>query len=178
MLSNFRSASFAPEGKTEKSASGVDDRETKIIKLESVVRHSLNRVMTLLYPAIATADHDEAMIELALSKTDFVDPLSKHEVVVLACGLYNEHLGISFDYNDVLELTTRFRGKAMNTTTVYNTLKNLSSRGLIEEKGREFDAKTERLSKVFTITSVGREAFRLAIMNAHFLTNSTAPVAA
>jgi len=134
--------------------------------------------MALLRPELQASCHDDAMMALAFAPTDFQDPLSKHEVIVLACGLYMEHLGKAFDYNDVLALTQKFRGRAMNTTMVYNTFRDLQERRLIEERGRELDEKTERLSLTFEINKFGREAFRLAILNAHHLETSMKAVAA
>ncbi len=138
----------------------------------------LDEITALLRPAVSVSTHDDAMVALALSSANFVAPLSKNEVIVLACGLYMQHMGKSFDYNDVLALTHRFSGRAMNTTTVYNTFRTLQDRRLVNERGREIDEKTERLSRSFGINTAGMEAFRLAIVNAHHLQTSMEAVAA
>jgi hypothetical protein len=144
----------------------------------ATLRLLLERILALLMPQIEAASHDDAMIALALTPTCFVDPLSTHEVVVLACVLYMENLGRELRYGDVLALTHRFRGRAMNTTMVYNTLRDLEDRRLIDAREEKIDERTERLSRSFAINTAGRTAFRLAIMNAHHLDACKRPVAA
>jgi hypothetical protein len=145
-----------------------EQRLSSMIQQESHII-ALNLLLGLLRPTLQSSLHDDAMIALAISRANFVEPLSKHEVIVLGCILYMEHLGRTTDYNDVLALTDRFRGQALNTTMVYRTFRQLVARGLIDERGRELDESTERLSRTFSINDYGKEAFRLAILNAHQL---------
>ena len=155
-----------------------EERLSSMIWDESV-QISLKLIMELLRPALQSSSHDDAMIALALSSpARFVDPLSNHEIIVLACALYMENLGRATDYNDVLDLTQRFSGRAMNTTMVYSTFRALTARGLVEERGRELDEATERLSRTFAINASGKEAFRLAVVNANQLQEFKRSVAA
>ena len=122
-------------------------------------------MMELLLPIGRNATHDDALIAITLAAEGFVHPLTHNEVTVLACVLYMGHVGRSADYSDVLNLTYRFRKKRMNATTVYNTFRALVDRGLIEDKGRLIDDEGDRPSRAFTINDLGKEAFRLAVLN-------------
>jgi hypothetical protein len=173
----FNGSSAAKNDSSSPIKSNMDKKISRLIQ-EVRIHESLMKVMELLQPKLLESSHDEAMIALALAPSEFVNPLSKHEVAVLACSLYMEHLGRTVDYNDVLVLTQRFRGRAMNTTMVYNTFRDLQERGLLEEKGRILDERTERLSRSFAINSAGKEAFRLAIVNAHHLEQTQGRAAA
>ncbi len=140
--------------------------------IHKAVLQSLERVMKLLRPQLAAGDHDDAMIALSLGSAEFEEPLSHFEVTVLACALYMDHQGRKFGYGDVLGLTDRFRGRAMNTTMVYRTIAGLIDRGLVEECGRDINEATERVSRFFSVNEAGKVAFRLAIMNASYLNKS------
>ena len=133
-------------------------------------------ILELLRPIRDAKLDDEVMISLAFSETVFVEPLNKHEVIVLACILYreisrqkNNDADTPFNYVDALMITDKIAGKPMNTTMVYKTLDSLKSRGLIDVFGREQDSRTGRASQGYKINSDGRTALRLAVMNAHHL---------
>lgn len=131
------------------------------------------QVMELLKPIGNNDAHDDAMIALTLAAERFRDPLSQNEVTVLACMLYQAHLSKTTDYSDVLNLTYQFRKdkgqKSMSTTTVYSVFRNLVDRGFIDDVGRNLDEETQRLSRSFQINDSGKEAFRIAVLNAQRL---------
>lgn len=145
-------------------AADFETRVSGLIQAESYAITS-RLMMELLLPAARNSTYDEAMIAIALAEKNFTDPLSHNEVTVLACVLYMEHLGKSADYNDVLRLTYRFRGKEMNATTVYNTFRALTARKLVDVKGREKDEDDVRPSTAYGINERGKEAFRVAVLN-------------
>ncbi|MGB9370272.1 MAG: hypothetical protein WCE79_30110 [Xanthobacteraceae bacterium] len=145
-------------------AAEFEARVSRLIRAESYAITS-KLMMELLLPAAQNSAYDEAMIAIALAEKEFTDPLSHNEVTVLACVLYMEHLGKSADYNDVLRLTYRFRGKEMNATTVYNTFRGLTARKLLNVKGREKKEDDVRPSTAYGINERGKEAFRLAVLN-------------
>ncbi len=140
---------------------------------------SLDDVLKHLKPIIAEAQHDEAMAALVLTEEDFTNPLTTFEIRVLACGLYKLAAAHAhFDYADVLELTDRFAGKAMNITMVYRTIAGLTQRGLIDRVGRLPDEDTKRPTQKFRVNTAGQEVFRLSVLTAQHLRNSRDSVAA
>jgi hypothetical protein len=161
------------EGDTERDRSKMDT----ILAVEE----SLNKVLTLLKPMLQRGQHDEAMAALALSRSEFVEPLSKHEVQVLACALYiSASTNRSFSYADILDLTLRYSGREMNITMVYETIKRLArtDRQLIEFSGLAIHPEGGRQSKFYSITELGRAAFKMAILNARLLGGKPASYAA
>lgn len=141
--------------------------------LEVNVERSMNAMLNLLTPAIHSDEHDIAMIQLGASAAVFVEPLTKHEVQTLACALYMENESQTLSYYDVLRLTEKFSGKAMNITMVYKTIERLIDRGFLVQ----IDDETER-SRRYQIHGQGREAFRMAVLNSQFLATTPSPAAA
>lgn len=134
---------------------------------------SISLVLKLLGPTLSSDEHDDAMINAVLSLRSFGDPLTAHEGIVLACALYLERQGQkTFGYTDVLILTDRFDDRPMNTTMVYKTFESLVERGLLDVKGREIHPKSERRVQMFAINERGRRAFRLTVLNLHYLSTS------
>lgn len=142
--------------------------------LEDAVKHSMTSVLTLLGDVVAS--DDEAMIAIGASADHFVEPLGKHEVQLLACALYMEKQDQPLVYQDVLRLTDRFSGRAMNITMIYRTVERLIERGMLVQ-GEAVDGSGDR-SRTYRIHGQGREAFRLAVINSQLLAGVTSPVAA
>ena len=140
---------------------------------EIEVEHSMMKVLDLLSPE---TNHEAAMIALGASSATFVEPLSKHEVQVLACALYMEKRTKPLVYYDVLELTDFFSGKAMNLAMVYRTIDRLKERGMLIEDDNVYDDGDR--SRRFKIHGNGREAFRMAILNSKVLANTKRHAAA
>ncbi|MBB3392504.1 DNA-binding PadR family transcriptional regulator [Rhizobium sp. BK275] len=164
-------------GAEEHDAGSVSRPPTKERhELEEKAERSLSAMLALLAPAITTNVHDEAMIELGASAEMFVEPLGKHEVQVLACALYMERQDLPLGYADILKLTDRFTGKAMNITMVYRSIERLIDRGLLCQN--EVVDKGGNRSRTYTIHGAGREAFRLAVMNSQLLAEANSHVAA
>ncbi len=149
--------------------SAEDDRRA----LEMNVERSMKAMLNLLSPAIESGEHDDAMIQLGASAALFVEPLSKHEVQALACALYMENERQALSYHDVLRLTDRFSGKAMNITMVYKTIERLLDRGFLTQVEGEADR-----SRRYQIHGQGREAFRMAVLNSRILASTPSPAAA
>jgi DNA-binding PadR family transcriptional regulator len=87
-----------------------------------------------------------------------------------------EKQGWPLSYNDVLRLTDRFSGKAMNITMVYKTIERLMERNMLAPS-EQVDSGGKR-SRTYTIHGSGREAFRLAVLNSRLLAGSQSPAAA
>lgn len=154
----------------------LDSPPTDRLALEAQVESSFNAILKLLSPSTEECAHDQAMIELGASSEMFVEPLGKHEVQVLACALYMEERESALQYHDVLSLTDRFAGKAMNITMVYKTIERLIARGMLTQVDSE-DASGNR-SRSYRIHGYGREAFRLAVLNSKLLIASQSSDAA
>jgi hypothetical protein len=144
------------------------------------IEHSLDNVLKLLMPIVETVEHDAAMASLVLAEHEFSEPLSRFEMKILACGLYKEcSIGTpTFDYADVLELTDKFSGRAMNITMVYRTMASLVERGLIDDCGRAPAEESNRPTQKFSVNASGRDAFRLAVLTAQHLRNTCGSAAA
>jgi hypothetical protein len=158
-----------------------NDEEQAEVDTITAVEASLRQVLTLLKPVLEGRSHDEAMATLVLSEAEFVEPLSKHEVQVLACGLHTAiEANRSFTYSDVLRLTKRFCKREMNITMIYETIKKLSNedRQLIEFGGLMHHPDSERPSRSFYINDIGRAAFKMSIVNARLLKIKHSPEAA
>lgn len=163
--SNLRAANHLPQPPTQ----------DEIRAREAQVARSMEAMLSLLLPSIHTNKHDEAMIELGASATTFVEPLSRHEVQTLACGLYLENAGVPMTYHDVLRLTDRFSGKPMNIAMVYKTIERLIERGMLIQHE---DLAGDDRSRQYSIHGNGREAFRLAVLNSKLLAKTPSPAAA
>ncbi|MGO8081545.1 hypothetical protein [Rhizobium leguminosarum] len=170
--------SFKRRGGTEEHGAGSLSRPPteERHELEETVASSLRAMLSLLSPAITTDLHDEAMIKLGASADMFVEPLGKHEVQVLACALYMERQESPLGYSDILKLTDRFSGKAMNITMVYKSIERLIDRGFLCQS--EVVDKGGNRSRTYTIHGTGREAFRLAVMNSQLLAEASSHAAA
>ncbi len=144
------------------------------------IESSLDNVLKLLMPIVETAEHDAAMASLVLAEHEFTEPLSRFEMKVLACGLYKECATNHqmFDYADILELTDKFSGRAMNITMVYRTITNLVERGLVDDRGRAPAEESSRPTQKFSINADGRDAFRLSVLTAQHLRNTCGSAAA
>jgi hypothetical protein len=140
----------------------LDQMEANMTSL----RDSLKSVLDLLAPQLSDHKYDDAMILLGMSPTEFIEPLNRFEVIVLAAALYTRNKGNPFSYTDILELTKRFAGREMNTTMVYKTIEALIGRGLMIQGGKEVNEETGRPARVFSINEFGEQAFRMAILNA------------
>lgn len=144
------------------------------------IKTCLDEVLEALRPIIQCAEHDTELAASVISDEDFTDPLTRFDTRVLACALYKEQSTgeVEFDYADVLELTDRFAGRAMNITMVYRTISNLVERGLVDRGDRVVDEVTKRPSQKYSINIAGKEAFRLTVATAHHLRNSRVSAAA
>lgn len=151
------------------------DNATVSLEAYAAVRSSLEKVLCLLDRA---ADQSEdAMIALGLSENCFTEPLNRHEVMVLASLLWvHKTQGRGGIYNDVLSLTRRINGKAMNLTMVYRTMERLLERNML----KEINALEEihGRSRTYRVNLHGRQAFRMAILNAESLKQNPSSVAA
>lgn len=143
------------------------------------INSSLEDVLDALRPIVQRIAHDQAMAQLVLSEPEFIEPLSRFEMRILACGLY-KHCATSdsFDYSDVLHLTDKFAGKAMNVTMIYRTIADLIERGLVKDEGRAADERSGRPTNKFSVSSGGREVFRLSVLSAQQLRNARESAAA
>ncbi|WFR98705.1 hypothetical protein [Rhizobium tumorigenes] len=148
----------------------------QIREREIAIERSMLELLDLLSPTIAGDAHDAAMIALGASAAVFVEPLSRHEVQTLGCALYMEKRGSAFTYHDILRLTDRFSGKAMNLTMVYRTIERLIDRGMLVQEDVVTD-ESER-SRRYVIHGLGREAFRMAVLNSKVLAKAKSYAAA
>lgn len=157
---------------SEATSNRIDEEVNCAMDAFEAMQEALEKVLNLLKPMLRDGQHDEAMACLALSPSEFVEPLSKHEVQVLACALYVEAKEKrSISYADILCLTRQYGGREMNITMVYETIKRLSraDRQLIALSGSAIHAGSDRPSKFYSITELGRAAFKMAILNARLL---------
>ena len=148
-------------GPTREAANNSTSNHTQIAR----VKASLKDVLDLLNTD--EPKNEDSMIALGLSDDHFVEPLSRHEVSVLASALWTslkQKRGLV--YRDVLSLTRKYNGKAMNLTMIYKTIEKLIARGMLFEV--EYQLEGER-SKAYSITEFGRQAFKMAILNAELL---------
>jgi len=158
-----REAQPIKEELTKLDVTGIEIHESEIV---AEVKLSLDRVLNLLDDL--EDFHDDAMIALGLSDDHFEEPLSKHEVHVLASALFvatKHSRGLS--YVDVLQLTRRYNGKAMNLTMVYRTIERLLDRGMLLTDER--DEGQNNRARMYSITAHGRKSFRMAVLNAEAL---------
>ncbi len=145
-------------------------------RLERAVASSMDALLGLLSSSVGSNTDDEAMIELGATSDMFIEPLTKHEVQVLACALYMDKQMLPLAYGDILRLTDRFSGKAMNITMVYKTIERLVDRGLLAlDESRDGGSNKFRIYKIH---GSGREAFKLAVLNSRLLAGSKSPAAA
>lgn len=143
------------------------------------INNSLKDVLDELRPIVQKIANDQALAQLVLSEPDFIEPLSRFEMKILACGLY-KHCATNepFDYSDVLHLTDKFAGKAMNVTMIYRTIAELVERGLVVDEGRASDERSGRPTNKFSVSYAGREVFRLSVLSAQQLKNARESAAA
>jgi len=142
------------------------------------VRTSLDQVLELLPKSLIQNDEfDESFAAIGLSAKYYTEALTRHEVQVLACSVYQAKRGRNLTYGDILKLTSLFNdGQAMVVTMIYKTLEKLSDRGFLV-KLDELDENDNR-SRVYQIQQSGKEAFRMAVLNSRILSGSLSPVAA
>ena len=128
-------------------------------------------VLASIRPVLDQA-RDEAFAELILSANGYEEPLSTNEMLVLGVGLYKrairEREGDSlqevFGYRDILDLTKRFGGKALATGTAYGAIRQLIDKGLIYEHDPVKTDGAGRPPVCYSVTDLGRDAFRLTVL--------------
>ncbi|WP_421594345.1 helix-turn-helix transcriptional regulator [Shinella sp. M27] len=119
------------------------------------------------------------MIHIGVNGDYFVEPLGQHEVQALGCALYLQKRHKVLTYLAIHQITDQFAGKAMNTPMIYKSLNRLVARGLLIGDDQAQTESGEPLrTKAYRITESGKEAFRLAIMNARILAAAQHVVAA
>lgn len=132
----------------------------------AAVVHSLFNLLSLIPPSVHQPNHDDAMAEIGMSEDNFVDPLSRPEVQILACALWLEKHNKMLDYNEVVSLTARFSSRPMNVATIYKTIERLIARNMLRaDLGDLNDGRMRR----YKITPHGKAAFRMAVLNASLL---------
>ncbi|GHD07435.1 hypothetical protein ACFOEZ_03825 [Tianweitania populi] len=134
------------------------------------LKQSLETVLRLWEQSDFERELEEAMIALGLYEDWFVEPLNRHEVHVLATSLYSERSGggAEISYSTVLQVTEQFNGRPMNLAMVYKTIERLMSKGLLDEIINSAEGKAGR-SRLYKINNFGRDAFKMAILNAETL---------
>jgi DNA-binding PadR family transcriptional regulator len=133
---------------------------------EATVKHSLYNLLSLIPTSVHQPNHDDAMVQIGMSEDEFVDPLSRPEVQILACALWLEKHEKPLDYNEVVSLTARFSSRPMNVATLYKTIERLIGREMLRaDASEENDGRMRR----YKITQHGKAAFRMAVLNAGLL---------
>lgn len=145
--------------------------ESKIDQINKSLVRSMVDIFSQL-PHYSHIEIDDYMISRSfLSSREEGEPLNRFEIEVLASAVYKEHMYRleKFDYNDIMLITLDFSGKAMNTTTIYNTIQRLIARRLIEYHGKEFRVESGRSSTNYKLNDEGRLALRMAYSNCKYL---------
>lgn len=141
---------------------------------------AINRVLNSLLDQIVHKlktpfDGDDArcvaIASFALNEGGFVRPLSRNELYVLAAAIVTAETGRPMTYADVAELTDRHSNKRMVVTAIYDALDSLVKRKFLAFAGEFKRPDSDRVTrKSYRITDTGREAFRIALLNAYGLT--------
>jgi hypothetical protein len=144
--------------------------EAAVENQEECVRAKLEDVIRLIHPVLTDEQNDKAMIELGLAKNEFIEPLSKNEVIVIACGLHiQKKFGVFFNYRDIANITLNFFQLPMVTATIFNTTERLTAREFLIQEGKVRNDSTGRSGQVFSVSESGRIAFKVAIITSRIL---------
>ncbi|MET1413592.1 hypothetical protein ABVF61_15065 [Roseibium sp. HPY-6] len=151
---------------------GNDQMSVDLADLEKSLKHVLSFIET---------DNEikcrKNFATFALTQVDKVEVLTKHELHTLSCGILMSKDEMPFVYSDVLEITDKYCGKAMNITMVYKSVNSLTERGFVAEVDPEKHIKNPKKPRCYIVTKRGGEAFELAVIMAYHLTSGTSEAA-
>jgi DNA-binding PadR family transcriptional regulator len=125
--------------------------------------------------SIVDDSHDDDFAKAGIRGSVLDDPLSKHEIQVLGCALYEAKRQRLINYSAVLRLTYEYNDQQpMGVPMIYKTFHRLATRGLLSV--RDADTRNEGASRSYEIRPEGKQALRMAILNSRVLADVVPPI--